>query len=104
ARAGSSGGDEPDGTQWEDAGWDRDTLEEVVENSGDEAPAWMKLKLAGMGERGEDELSSSQRLEKLAADEAFAVGAWWVQHDPGRAVEVSFPGLPAEAFDGVAWV
>jgi ankyrin repeat protein len=95
---------EPDGTKWEDAGWDRDTLEEVVQNTGDDAPAWMKQKLAEMGEKRDDELSSSQRLEKLAADEGFAAAALWVQHDPGREVEVSFPGLPAEAFDGVAWV
>jgi hypothetical protein len=64
----------------------------------------MKQKLAEMGEETDEELSSSQRLEKLARDERFAVGALYLQYHPGRPVEVSFVGLPAEAFDGVAWV
>jgi len=95
---------EPGGAVSEDQGWDRDTLEEVVDNMGDEAPAWMKQRLAEMGEKTDDELSSSQRLEKLARDERFAVGALYVQNHPGRPVEVTFVGLPQEAFDGVAWV
>ena len=95
---------EPGGGVWEDQGWDRETLEEIIDNLGAGAPAWMKQRLAGMGEKTDDELSSTQRLEKLARDERFAVGALHLQHHPGRPVEVSFLGLPPEAFDGVAWV
>jgi hypothetical protein len=57
-----------------------------------------------MGEKTDDELTSTQRLVKMAEEEPFAIGALWMQYDPGRPVEVSFPDLPAEAFDAVAWV
>jgi ankyrin repeat protein len=33
---------EPDGTQKDDKGWDRDTLQEMVEAMGDEAPGWAR--------------------------------------------------------------
>jgi ankyrin repeat protein len=93
-----------DGSLWEYKGWDRDLLEEVVENAGeDEVPGLRKM-LTEMGEQKDDELTSTQRLVKMAEHEGFAVAALWVHYDPGRPVEVTFPDLPAEAFDAVAWV
>jgi ankyrin repeat protein len=95
---------EPDGAAWKDQGWDRESLEEVIESAPDEAPDWMRKMLDGMGEQSGEELTSTERLQKLAADEAFAITILGVDYEPGRPVEVTFPGLPAEAFDGVAWV
>jgi ankyrin repeat protein len=95
---------EPDGTSQKDEGWDRDTLEEVVENLGAEAPLWMKERLAAMNESDEEEKDSSERLADLAKAELFAIAWGGLQAEPGRKVEIAFTNLPAEAFDGVAWV
>jgi hypothetical protein len=51
-----------------------------------------------------DEPDSSERLQHLAAAEQFAIAILNVDAAPGRPVELTFPGLPAEAFDAVAWV
>ena len=48
---------EPDGKSSQDAGWDRDTLEEMVGAMGDEAPEWAKKQLA---KSDEDELKFPQ--------------------------------------------
>jgi hypothetical protein len=95
---------EPDGTSQIDEGWDQDTLEEVVGELGDQAPAWMKARLAEMEKSGIEPPDSSQRLSVLATAERFVVAWGGLQAEPGRAVEISFTNLPAEAFDGVAWV
>lgn len=95
---------EPDGTSQIDEGWDRDTLEEVVGELGSEAPAWMKARLAAMDESGTEPPDSSQSLTLLAQQEKFAIAWGGLQAEPGRSVELSFTNLPAEAFDGVAWV
>jgi hypothetical protein len=95
---------EPDGSLWEDKGWDRDLLEEVVENAGEDEVPNLKKMLKEMGEKKDDELTSTERLVKMAEEDAFVVAPLWIQYDPGRPVEVSFPDLPAEAFDAVAWV
>jgi len=93
---------EPDGAarNLED-GWDRDILEEVVGELGDEATPEMKKRLASMDDEDDD---SSTGLVKLAEAEAFNVAALGLTIEPGRAVDVEFTGYPAEAFDGVAWV
>ena len=92
---------EPDGTQKEDKGWDRDTLKEMVEAMGDEAPDWAKKQLA---QTGEDEPSSSERLQMLAEQEKFVVAAFGLDCETGRKVDVEFVGYGAESFDGVAFV
>jgi hypothetical protein len=92
---------EPDGKSSRDAGWDHETLEEMVEALGDEAPAWAKKQLA---KTGEDEPSSTERLEMLTEQEKFVVAAFGLDCEPGRKVDVEFVGYGAEAFDGVAFV
>src|SRR5438045_950903 len=49
---------EPDGKKMQDQGWDHETLKEMVEAMGDEAPEWAKKQLAGSDE---DEPSSTER-------------------------------------------
>jgi hypothetical protein len=93
---------EPDGTHvnLEDA-WDRDLLQEVVDELGDEATDEMKQRLASMDE---DEEDSSTGLKRLAETEKFNVAALGFAVEPDRAIDIEFAGYPAEAFDGVAWV
>jgi ankyrin repeat protein len=102
---------EPDGrVTLADDGWDRGVLEELVDATGDDAPAWAKRKLKSMGQKLDDddddadEPDSSERLQRLAAAEQFAIAILNVDSAAGRPVELTFPGLPAEAFDAVAWV
>jgi ankyrin repeat protein len=99
---------EPDGrVSLADDGWDRGILEELVDATGDEAPAWAKQKLKSMGRKPDDdadEPDSSERLQRLAAAEQFAIAILNVDSAAGRPVELTFPGLPSEAFDAVAWV
>jgi hypothetical protein len=92
---------EPDGKKLPDEGWDRQTLEEMVEAMGDEAPAWVKKQLA---KTGEAEPSSSERLVMLAEQEKFVVAAFGFYCEPGRRVDVAATGYGAESFDGVAFV
>jgi ankyrin repeat protein len=92
---------EPDGTSTRDDGWDRDTLQEMIDAMGDEAPAWARERLKTMGEKTPD---SSERLKLLAVQERFAVAAFNFQCDPGRPIEIDVAGYPAEAFDGAAFV
>lgn len=96
---------EPDGrVTLSDDGWDKDILEELIDATGYEAPAWAKKQLKAMGEDSDDEPDSSERLQRLAAAEQFAIAILTVDYSPGRPVELTCPGLPAEAFDAVAWV
>lgn len=92
---------EPDGKKSQDQGWDRDTLEEIVEALGDKAPAWAKKQLA---KTDEDEPSSSERLLMLAEQEKFVVAAFGFYCEPGRKIDVEVTGYRAESFDGVAFV
>src|SRR5439155_5268680 len=92
---------EPDGKSSRDAGWDRETLEEMVEAMGEDVPAWTKRQLAKIGE---DEPSSTERLELLAQQEKFVVASFGLDCEPGRKVDVEFVGYGAEAFDGVSFV
>jgi hypothetical protein len=64
----------------------------------------MKARLAAMDESGTEPPDSSQSLTLLAQREKFAIAWGGLQAEPGRSVELSFTNLPAEAFDGVAWV
>jgi hypothetical protein len=73
----------------------------MVEAMGDDAPAWARKHLA---KTGEDEPSSTERLEMLAEQEKFVVAAFGIECAPGRKVDVEFVGYGAEAFDGVAFV
>ena len=92
---------EPDGKSTRDAGWDRDTLEEIVGTLGDKAPAWAKKQLANSDE---DDPTSTERLELLAAQEKFVVAAFGLDCEPGREVEIDFTGYASGVFDGVAFV
>lgn len=92
---------EPDGKSSRDDGWDRDTLEEMVEAMGDKAPEWARKQLA---KTDEDEPSSTERLEMLAEREKFVVAAFGLDCEPGHEVDVDFTGYGADVFDGVAFV
>ena len=92
---------EPDGKSASDAGWDRDTLEEMIGAMGDEAPDWAKKQLA---KTDEDDPSSTERLEMLAEQEKFIVAAFWLGCEPGRKLDIDFTGYASEVFDGVAFV
>jgi hypothetical protein len=83
-----------------DDGWDRDALEEVATHLGDDAPAWMAKRLKEMGD---DELSSTERVELLAAQERFVAAAFGF-YAQGGLVDVDVDGYPAEAFDEAAFV
>lgn len=91
---------EPGGQIAVDEGWDRDSLEEVATHLGDDAPAWMTKRLK---ETGDDELSSTQRVELLAARERFVAAAFGF-YAQGGVVDVDVDGYPAEAFDDAAFV
>lgn len=92
---------EPDGKKSRDQGWDRDTLEEMLEAMGDEAPAWAKKQLA---KTGEDVPSSTERLVMLAEQEKFVVAALGFYCEPGRKVDVEVAGYEADNFEAVAFV
>lgn len=83
-----------------DEGWDRDSLEEMVTNLGADAPAWAKKRLS---QTSDDEPSSTQRLELLAAREKFVAAAFGFYCEGGM-VEVDVSGYPAEAFDDAAFI
>ncbi len=92
---------EPDGTVVTDAGWDREIVEELVDASGKNAPAWArKLLRNSTGE----ELSSTERLVQLAEDEKFVAAAFGFDCVPGRKIEVDLAEYPAAAFTGAAFV
>jgi len=92
---------EPNGKSTRDAGWDRDTLEEMVGAMGDEAPAWAKKQLK---KSDEDDPTSTERLELLAVQEKFVVAAYGLDCEPGRKLDIDFTGYAADVFDGVAFV
>jgi ankyrin repeat protein len=92
---------EPEGKKSRDLGWDRDTLEEMVEAMGDEAPAWARKQLA---KTGGVEPSSSERLVMLAEQEKFVVAAFGFYCEPGRKLDVEVAGYGADSFDVVAFV
>ena len=94
---------EPDGRSSRDDGWDPGTLREVVDGMGSKTPRELREKLKAAEAAG-DETTSSERLERLAVEERFVLAAFWLQHSPGRPLELSFIDYPAEAFDGVAFV
>ncbi len=92
---------EPDGKKSQDQGWDRETLEEMVEAMGDEAPGWAKKQLA---KTDEDEPSSTERLVMLAEQQKFVVAAFGFYCEPGRNLDVEVTRYGADSFDGVAFV
>jgi hypothetical protein len=92
---------EPDGSKTEDHGWDADTLEEMVDAMGDEAPEWARKKLAATDE---DEPSSTERLKALAKQEKFLVAAFGFCCEAGKTFDLEVTGYGADAFDGVAFV
>ncbi len=92
---------EPDGSGTRDAGWDREMIEEFVEASGKNSPAWARKLLRNSD--GE-ELSSTERLVRLAENEKFVAAAFGFDCVPGRKIEVDLAEYPAEAFTGVAFV
>ncbi len=83
-----------------DDGWDRESLEEMVTHLGADAPAWAQQRLK---ESGDDDLTSAQRLELLAAKERFVAAAFGFYCEGGT-VEVDVGGYPVEAFDDAAFV
>lgn len=92
---------EPTGKTTKDKGWDRESLQEMVEAMSEEAPSWAKKQLA---KTSEDEPSSSERLVALAEQEKFVIAAFGLQAEPGRKVDVEFTGYGKGVFDGVAFV
>jgi hypothetical protein len=94
----------PDSSAVIEDGWDKHTLEEVVRELDDEAPPELKARLAAMRNSEDEESTSELRLTKLAKQERFAIAWGSLRAEPGRKVEIAFTNLPAEAFDGTAWV
>ncbi len=92
---------EPTGKTTKDKGWDRESLQEIVEAMGEEAPAWAKKQLA---KTSDDEPPSTERLVMLAEQEKFVVAAFGLNVEVGRKVDVEFTGFGEDAFDGVAFV
>jgi ankyrin repeat protein len=92
---------EPDGKTAKDAGWDRESLQEMADAMGNEAPAWVKKQLA---KTGDDEPRSTERLVMLAEQEKFVVAAFGLQGETGRAMDIEITGLGEDAFDAVAFV
>lgn len=92
---------EPNGKSFHDKGWDRDTLQEMVDAMGDEAPDWATKQLA---KTSDDEPSSTERLVMLAESEKFAVAAFGFYCEAGRPLDIEVTGYGADAFDGVAFV
>ena len=64
----------------------------------------MKARLKQLKSAPESEQDSSHRLTQLAQKEKFTIAWGGFYCEPGRALDISFANLPAEAFDGVAWV
>jgi ankyrin repeat protein len=94
----------PDGSSQKDDGWDEDMLEEIVGELGHESSSDMKARLAEIQQSAEEEPTSESRLTTLAKQEKFAVAWGSLRSGLGRKVELAFTNLPAEAFDGTAWV
>ncbi len=92
---------EPDGKITEDKGWDRESLQEIVEATGNDAPSWVRRQLA---KTSKDEPSSTERLVALAEQERFVVAAFGLEAEEGRKVDLEFTGFGKEAFDDVAFV
>ncbi|HEX5219758.1 MAG TPA: ankyrin repeat domain-containing protein [Verrucomicrobiae bacterium] len=92
---------EPDGKRSQDQGWNRETLEEIVEAMGKETPTWAKQQLANTDE---DEPSSTERLVLLAEQEKFVVAAFGFYCESGRKLDVEVTGYGADSFEGVAFV
>jgi ankyrin repeat protein len=95
---------QPDGKVVADEGYDRESLEEMVSAMGDEAPDWAKKRLAELEQSDEEDEGSSERIVRLAESEKFAIAWGGLRAEPGRNLEIEFTNLPAEAFDGAAWV
>jgi ankyrin repeat protein len=93
---------EPTGEAWRDEGWE--TLEKTVKKMKDTAPQWMHQRLAAVKAEQADEMDSSSRLEKIAADECMAIACFDIVDCSARPLEFAFGGYPAEAFDAVAFV
>jgi ankyrin repeat protein len=92
---------EPDGKKTRDQGWDHDSLKELVEAMGNEAPAWAKKQLA---KTDEDEPTSTERLVMLAEHEKFVVAAFGLYCEPSKKIDVEFTGYGSETFDNTAFV
>jgi ankyrin repeat protein len=92
---------EPTGKTTKDQGWDRESLQEMVEAMGDDAPEWAKKQLA---KTSDDEPRSTERLVMLAEQEKFVVAAFGLNVEVGRKVDVEFTGFGEDAFDGVTFV
>jgi len=61
-------------------------------------------RLAALDESTEEDISSTQRLTRLAQKQKFAIAWGGLDAEAGRKLEISFTNLPAEAFDAVAWI
>ena len=94
---------EPDGKTSKDDGWDQEMLEEMADAMGDQAPAWAKKRLKQM-QSGAPTPRSTERLQMLAVDQRFAITPLELNYSPGRPMEMSFVGYPAQAFDAVALI
>ena len=95
---------EPDGAVTHDDSWDEDSLQETVEFLGKDAPAWMKQRLKAIQKSDKPALSSTQRLELLAAQEKFVVASFFPNAEAGKPFRLEFSGIPKEAFQAAAWI
>jgi ankyrin repeat protein len=95
---------EADGSAARDRMWERETLEEMVEAMGNDAPAEARERLKAMRKSGKEMVSSTERMKSMAKAEGFAVAWGGLSAKEGEPLDVSFTGYPAEAFDGTALV
>ena len=95
-----------DGAEMEvlDEGWDEGTLDEVIgamEEAGEDA-GWAKEKKAKLAES--EEAGGAMRPDELAKKERFVAGAFGLDYERGRKLDVEFTGYSEQQFDGVALV
>ena len=91
----------PDGKIQRDAGWDYESLKEMVDSLGSQAPPWAKELLKGTDP---DESTSTERLQRLAELEKFAVGHFSIQGEWGSAMDIHFGILAEAVFEEVAFI
>jgi hypothetical protein len=99
AGAGSMKHFNPDGTAAEDQSGDEEMLTEMVGAMGNEAPGWARDRLKKLKREKRPELD----LQKLGEQEKYAIAWESLMAEDGK-LEIAFNNLPAEAFDGVAWI
>lgn len=91
----------PEGKTQRDQGWDYETLKELVDTLGNEAPAWVQNLLQATVS---SDPTSTERLQQLAEVEKFVVAHFSIQGEWGSAMDIQFDNLAESVFEDVAFV